>query len=104
RRMEMETEAQVLFRQERSSDLEYADFDPLEMDRYSTVQQLSRALSESASDLMDLKGTMADKVRDAETLLLQQSRINTELQEGLMKTRMVPFSSMVPRLRRDRKS
>src|SRR5690606_15701686 len=39
-------------------------------------------------------------VRDAETLLLQQSRINTELQEGLMKTRMVPFSSMVPRLRR----
>ena len=100
RRMEMETEAQVLFRQERQTGPEYADFDPLEMDRYSTVQQLSRALSESASDLMDLKDTMADKVRDAETLLLQQSRINTELQEGLMKTRMVPFSSMVPRLRR----
>jgi len=100
RRMEIETEAQVLFRQERQTGPDYADFDPLEMDRYSTVQQLSRALSESASDLMDLKETMADKVRDAETLLLQQSRINTELQEGLMKTRMVPFSSMVPRLRR----
>src|SRR5690606_30235013 len=100
RRMEMETEAQVLFRQERQSGPEYADFDALEMERYSTVQRLSRAVGESASDWMDLKDTMTDKVRDAETLLLQQSRINTELQEGLMKTRMVPFSSMVPRLRR----
>ncbi len=49
---------------------------------------------------MDLKGTLLDKTRDAETLLLQQSRVNTELQEGLMKTRMVPFSRLVPRLRR----
>src|SRR5699024_12048145 len=38
--------------------------------------------------------------RDAETLLLQQSRVNTELQEGLMRTRMVPFERLVPRLRR----
>jgi len=35
-----------------------------------------------------------------ETLLLHQSRINTDLQEGLMKTRMVPFARIVPRLRR----
>ena len=70
------------------------------MDRYSQLQQLSRSLVESASDLMDLKGTLLDKTRDAETLLLQQSRVNTELQEGLMKTRMVPFSRLVPRLRR----
>src|SRR5690606_7778631 len=34
------------------------------------------------------------------SLLLQQSRINTDLQEGLMRTRMVPFSRVVPRLRR----
>ena len=43
---------------------------------------------------------MADKARDTETLLLQQSRINTDLQEGLMRSRMVPFSRLVPRLRR----
>ncbi|MFC3680598.1 Hpt domain-containing protein [Bacterioplanoides pacificum] len=99
RRLDMETEAQVLFRQERQGP-DYDDFDPLEMDRYSAMQQLSRALVESASDLLDLKDTLSDKTRDAETLLLQQSRVNTELQEGLMKTRMVPFQRLVPRLRR----
>ena len=102
RRMDMETEAQVLFRAEKEgiTSAVYDDFDPLEMDRYSSIQQLSRALTESTSDLQDLRDTLSDRSRDAETLLLQQSRINSELQEGLMKTRMIPFSSVVPRLRR----
>ncbi|MFO1389487.1 Hpt domain-containing protein [Cellvibrio sp.] len=98
RRLDIETEAQVLFRQEQMA--QHEQFDPLEMDRYSQLQQLSRSLIESASDLMDLKYTLADKTRDTETLLLQQSRINTDLQEGLMRSRMVPFSRLVPRLRR----
>jgi len=98
RRLDIETEAQVLFRQEQM--MQHEQFDPLEMDRYSQLQQLSRSLIESASDLMDLKYTLADKTRDTETLLLQQSRINTDLQEGLMRSRMVPFSRLVPRLRR----
>ncbi len=101
RRMEIETETQILFREEKEHGPDYGDdFDPLEMDRYSAIQQLSRALTESSSDLADLRETLSDRVRDTETLLVQQSRINTELQEGLMKTRMIPFSSMVPRLRR----
>ncbi|WP_439133111.1 Hpt domain-containing protein [Pseudomaricurvus sp.] len=98
RRLDIETEAQILFRQEQMA--EQDEFDPLEMDRYSQLQQLSRSLIESASDLMDLKSTLSDKTRDTETLLLQQSRINTDLQEGLMRSRMVPFSRLVPRLRR----
>jgi len=101
RRMDIETETQILFRAEKEHGPDYGDdFDPLEMDRYSSIQQLSRALTESSSDLADLRETLSDRVRDTETLLVQQSRINTELQEGLMKTRMIPFASMVPRLRR----
>lgn len=101
RRMDIETETQILFSAEKEHGPDYGDdFDPLEMDRYSSIQQLSRALTESSSDLADLRETLSDRVRDTETLLVQQSRINTELQEGLMKTRMIPFSSMVPRLRR----
>lgn len=101
RRMDIETEAQILFSAEKEHGPDYGeDFDPLEMDRYSSIQQLSRALTESSSDLADLRETLSDRVRDTETLLVQQSRINTELQEGLMKTRMIPFISMVPRLRR----
>jgi chemosensory pili system protein ChpA (sensor histidine kinase/response regulator) len=99
RRLEIETEAQVLFRREAAGP-DYDEFDPLEMDRYSQLQQLSRALSESASDMFDLKETLANKAREAETLLLQQARLNTEIQEGLMRTRMVPFSRLLPRLRR----
>ncbi len=98
RRLDIETEAQVLFRQEQMA--AHEEFDPLEMDRYSQLQQLSRSLIESASDLVDLRQTLTDNIRDTETLLLQQSRINTTLQEGLMRSRMVPFSRLVPRLRR----
>ena len=101
RRIGIETDAQMLFRREQieASDIS-EDFDPLEMDRYSQLQQLSRSLLESASDLQDLKTTLSNKARDAETQLLAQSRINTDLQESMMRTRMVPFSRMVPRLRR----
>ncbi|MFL0811379.1 MAG: Hpt domain-containing protein [Agarilytica sp.] len=98
RRLDMETEAQILFRQEQME--QHDDFDPLEMDRYSHLQQLSRSLIESASDLADLKGDLNERLKVTETLLLQQSRVNTTLQEGLMRSRMVPFSRLVPRLRR----
>jgi chemosensory pili system protein ChpA (sensor histidine kinase/response regulator) len=100
RRLEIETETQVLFRQESTQGKDYEEFDPLEMDRYSQLQQLSRSLSESASDMLVLKESLAFKAREGETLLLQQARVNTELQEGLMRTRMVPFSRLLPRLRR----
>ena len=99
RRLDIETQAQILSRHE-GDVADHPDFDPLEMDQYSELTQLSRALVESATDLMDLKGALEDKNRDSETLLLQQSRINTELQEGLMRTRMLPFNRMLPRLRR----
>ena len=100
RRLDMETQAQILSRHQEEIEQAYEDFDPLEMDRYSQLQQLSRSLFESASDMFDLKETLASRSRDAETLLLQQARVNTELQEGLMRTRMVPFERLLPRLRR----
>ncbi|MFZ5602253.1 MAG: Hpt domain-containing protein, partial [Pseudomonadota bacterium] len=102
RRLDMETEAQVLHRYQQAATegTEYEEFDPLEMDRYSTLNQLSRSLGETVSDMTDLRDSLVNRARDAETLLIQQGRINTELQEGLMRSRMVPFSRMVPRLRR----
>jgi len=76
------------------------DFDPLELDRYSTIQQLSRALAESASDLGSLKELLQSVTTEAEGLLVQQSRVTAELQDGLMRTRMVPFERHVGRLTR----
>ena len=100
RQLEMETEAQILFRHEQEVDSGNQDFDPLEMDRYSTLQQTSRSLIESISDLRSLQDLMEVTTRESETLLLQQSRVNTDLQEGLMRTRMIPFSGLGSRLRR----
>ena len=100
RKFEIEAEAQIQHRFEETTGRSYEDFDPLEFDRFTMMQQLSRGMMESLNDLDSLRNILANLTRESETLLLQQSRVNTELQEGLMRTRMVPFSNQVPRLRR----
>ncbi|GMV30566.1 MAG: hypothetical protein AMXMBFR59_26910 [Rhodanobacteraceae bacterium] len=101
RKLEMETEAQIIARYQREHhEPGETTFDPLELDRFSQLQQLSRALGESVSDLVSIQNLLDDLTRQSETLLLQQSRVSSDLQEGLMRTRMVPFDSLVPSLRR----
>ena len=99
RSLEAETDAQIHFSHQSLTSKE-EEFDPLEMDRYTLIQELSRALSESVNDLSSLQGMLGEQVKDSETLLLQQSRVNTDLQDGLIKSRMVKFSGLFSRLRR----
>ncbi len=99
RDLEAETDAQIHFSHRQDSE-QAQNFDPLEMDRYTQIQQLSKSLSESVDDLSSLQGILGDQVKDSETLLLQQSRINTDLQDGLIRSRMVRFSGLTSRLRR----
>lgn len=99
RKFEIETETQIMYRHETtSSDTE--DFDPLELDRFSTMQQLSRSMVESLGDLTSIQHLLDNLSSETDVLLLQQQRVTSELQEGLMRTRMVSFSSVLPRLRR----
>jgi len=100
RKLEIETETQILYRFERDAGESNQEFDPLELDRYSNLQESSRSLMESISDLYSLTALMENTTRDSETLLLQQSRVSTDLQEGLMRTRMIPFAGLETRLRR----
>ena len=100
RRLDLETEAQIVARYQREQEQADQTFDPLELDRFSTLQQLSRALNESAADLGGLQGVLDDLSRQYDSLLQQQSRVSSELQDGLMRARMVPFDGLVPRLRR----
>ena len=99
RGLEIETEAQVL---NRHQDVEPRrnDFDPLELDRYSSIQQYSRALAETSGDVASIQGLLETLTREAQNLLTQQSRVITELQNSLMRTRMVPFQRHVQRLTR----
>jgi chemosensory pili system protein ChpA (sensor histidine kinase/response regulator) len=75
------------------------EFDPLQMDRYTMLQQLTRGLSESLDDLTTIQTGIIRYVHESESVLQQQARLGVELQDGLMSTRLVPFSSILSRLR-----
>lgn len=104
RALENEADAQILARQQGGlasrPDRYGEDFDPLEMDRYSRMQELTRALAEGVTDLGSLHSTMFDLSSESDTLLLQQGRVNTAVQQGLMDSLMVPFERQTARLER----
>ncbi|HEX4377696.1 MAG TPA: Hpt domain-containing protein [Steroidobacteraceae bacterium] len=99
RKLEIETEAQILHRHDNET-AHRQDFDPLELDRYSSIQQFSRALAESSNDVGSIQGLLENMITEAQNLLQQQSRTVTELQNGLMRTRMVSMQRHVQRLAR----
>ena len=99
RSLEIETEAQIRTRHVEETG-KRGDFDPLELDRYSTMQQFSRGLVETADDVGSLQQLLETLAKDTGNLLQQQARMMTELQNGLMRTRMVPFQRHVQRLAR----
>ena len=99
RKLEAETEAQIMNKHDPQPGA-HSDFDPLELDRYSALQQYSRALAECVSDVASVQSLLETQSRDAQNLLMQQARLVTELQNGLMRTRMVPFQRHAQRLTR----
>src|SRR5205823_5654044 len=99
RSLEIETEAQILHKHEDEGS-HRSEFDPLELDRYSAIQQYSRALAETANDVASIQQLLESLAKDTQTVLQQQARTITELQNGLMRTRMVPFQRHVQRLAR----
>jgi len=99
RSLEIETEAQILHKHEDET-AQRSEFDPLELDRYSSIQQYSRALAETANDVASIQQLLENLAKDTQNLLQQQARTITELQNGLMRTRMVPFQRHVQRLAR----
>jgi chemosensory pili system protein ChpA (sensor histidine kinase/response regulator) len=98
-KLEIETETQILHRHETESGPR-TEFDPLELDRYSSIQQFSRALAETASDVASIQQLLETLTQETQNLLQQQGRTITELQNGLMRTRMVSFQRHVQRLSR----
>jgi chemotaxis protein histidine kinase CheA/ActR/RegA family two-component response regulator len=77
-----------------------ADFDELELDRYTEFHQLARGLSECVSDMTTLSTEMEAVIRECEGVFGRENRLSTTFQDRLMKARLVPLSSMTPRLYR----
>ncbi|AYH45387.1 Hpt domain-containing protein [Azoarcus sp. DN11] len=76
------------------------DFDPLEMDRYTRLQELTRMMAESVGDVTTVQQSLLRNLDGAELALNSQARLSRDLQQALMQVRMVPFDSLADRLYR----
>jgi chemosensory pili system protein ChpA (sensor histidine kinase/response regulator) len=99
REVEIQAEAQIAARADRL-DRESETFDPLEYDRYTRLQELTRLLAESVEDVAMVQANMVKGLQLADTDLTAQSRLTRELQQQLMRVRLVPFSNISERLYR----
>jgi len=97
REIEIQAESQM---QSRISAAQDTQFDPLEFDRFTRLQEVTRMMAESVNDVATVQLTMLKNLDEAEAALIAQARLNRELQQGLMRIRMVPLSSVTERLHR----
>lgn len=76
------------------------EFDDLQMDRYTEFHLLSRELTETTSDLRTIGNELRHVIGDFDGVLTRQGRLSSEIQDKLMRTRMVPLATIVTRLHR----
>ncbi len=82
------------------SEAQAREFDELEFDRYTEFHLLSRELSETTSDVNSIGLAMNTLISDFDGILTRQGRLSSELQEKLMRARMVPLGMLSTRLNR----
>ena len=76
-----------------------SDFDPLEFDRYTRLQELTRLMAESLNDVLSIQQGLHKYIGDTDAAL-HQARISREVQQDLMHVRAVPFANLSERLYR----
>ncbi len=76
------------------------DFDALEFDRYTEFHRLARELTETTSDIRTVANELTTLIGDFDSALNRQARISSELQDKLMRVRMVPLAALATRLHR----
>ena len=99
RDIEIQAESQMQSRTA-VADETLSGFDPLEFDRFTRFQELTRMMAESVNDVATVQQNLLKNLDDANAAILAQSRMNRQLQQELMSVRMVPFSSQAERLYR----
>ncbi|QEL13694.1 hybrid sensor histidine kinase/response regulator [Limnoglobus roseus] len=76
------------------------DFDDLEFDRYTELHLISRELAETTNDIQTLGTELGHVHGDFDGFLTRQGRLSTELEDKLMRLRMVPLSTTTAKLQR----
>ena len=100
REIEMQAETQMSSRMSRLGEAGEREFDPLEFDRFTRLQELTRMMAESVNDVGMLQKTLTHTANDASATLVAQGLLTRDLQQDLMHVRMVQFASVAERLYR----
>lgn len=99
RDLELQAETQMQSRLAQAKE-DQAGFDPLEFDRFTRVQELTRMMAESVNDVATVQRSLQRTLEATEDDLVAQARQTRELQRDLLRTRMVEFESISERLYR----
>jgi chemosensory pili system protein ChpA (sensor histidine kinase/response regulator) len=99
REVEIQAESQIQARISLSAEND-EQFDPLEFDRFTRLQELTRFMNESVHDVQTVQQSLLKNIDETNSVIFAQARLNRELQQNLMNVRMVPFGSMSERLYR----
>ena len=99
REVEIQAESQIQARISLASETN-EQFDPLEFDRFTRLQELTRFMNESVHDVQTVQQSLLKNIDETTSAMLAQGRLNRDLQQNLMSVRMVPFGSMSERLYR----
>ncbi len=99
RDIEVQSESQMQSRMALAKETS-AEFDPLEFDRFTRVQELTRMMAESVNDVATVQRSIQRTVESTEDDLVAQARQTRELQRDLLRTRMVEFEGISERLYR----
>jgi chemosensory pili system protein ChpA (sensor histidine kinase/response regulator) len=99
RDLELQAETQIASRMEQAK-AAAQEFDPLELDRFTRFQELTRMMAESVNDVATVQRSLQRALQSAEDQLAAQARLTRDLQDDLLRTRMVEFEGLSERLYR----
>ncbi|MEC5399577.1 hybrid sensor histidine kinase/response regulator [Uliginosibacterium sp. H1] len=99
REVEISAESQMQSRIA-AAESQHAEFDPLEFDRFTRLQEVTRMMAESVGDVTTIQQNLLRNLDAADTALHSQGRLSRDLQQALMGVRMVPFDDLADRLHR----
>jgi chemotaxis protein histidine kinase CheA/ActR/RegA family two-component response regulator len=77
-----------------------SDFDSLELDEYNELHTVSRRIAESGADAKLIDQQLDRDLTAMKDMVAQLERVQTDLREATLQSRMVQVSSVSPRLQR----
>ncbi len=92
--IQAETQMQSQIAQQQNHDL---SFDPLEFDRFTRFQELTRLMAESIDDVITVQKNLASTHSTAVEEVSQQAVIARQLQQELVRIRTIPFGNSAER-------